>query len=214
MKKILILALATLLSAPLGAAQLYRWVDERGNVEWRDTPPPPTAKNVQQRPVTSSTIPATGMPFSVQQAVKNFPVTLWVTDCGDTCTRARAHLARRGVPYTERSPHADLEAFKKLSGGAMEVPLLFVGNRMLKGYLESDWDSALDGAGYPTTPAIGYKPPPKAVAPKQDAPAAQSAPAPDAGVGAAEAPPPPAGALPPGTLEVPVGLPPVPLPWK
>jgi len=56
MKKILILALATLLSAPLGAAQLYRWVDERGNVEWRDTPPPPTAKNVQQRPVTSSTI--------------------------------------------------------------------------------------------------------------------------------------------------------------
>src|SRR5262245_24004289 len=29
------------------AAQLYRWVDDKGNVEYRDTPPPQNAKKVE-----------------------------------------------------------------------------------------------------------------------------------------------------------------------
>jgi len=123
---------AILVAAPLGAAQLYRWVDEKGNVEWRDTPPPPTAKKVESRKVGGGTVPAAELPYSVQVAMKNFPVTLWATDCGDSCNRARAHLARRGVPYEEKDPRNDFENFKKLSGGS-EVPVLFVGITRLKG---------------------------------------------------------------------------------
>ena len=143
--------------APAGAAQLYRWVDDKGNVEWRDTPPPPSAKSVEQRNVSGNTIQTSTLPYSVQQAVKNFPVTLWVFDCGDPCIRARAHLARRGVPHTERNAQKDLEELKKLIGGT-EVPLLLVGSKQLKGYLENDWDAALDSAGYPRTPLPGMKP--------------------------------------------------------
>lgn len=154
-----LLALAVA-SMPLSAAQLYRWVDEKGNVEWRDTPPPADAKNVEKRTVTTSTIPTTGVPYSVQQAMKNFPVTLWVTNCGESCDRARAHLARRGVPYTEKNPLAEIEGFKKESGGGMEVPLLVVGSSRFKGYLETGWNAALDNAGYPRTPYLGYKAPP------------------------------------------------------
>lgn len=167
-----LLALA-LVSTPLAAAQLYRWVDEKGHVEWRDTPPPPDAKKVEQRRITPSTIPTTDMPYSVQQAMKNFPVTLWVTNCGESCDRARTHLARRGVPYAERNPHVDPEAFKKASGGGMEVPLLMVGSNRLKGYLDTDWDAALDNAGYPRSPYIGYKAPP----PVPDPPPAPKQPA-------------------------------------
>lgn len=143
----------TILIAPLHAAQLYRWVDEKGNVEWRDTPPPATAKKVEQRTVTTSTIPTSELPYSLQQAVKNFPVTLWVTDCGDPCDRARAHLKRRGLPYTDRNPQGDFESFKKLTGGGGEVPLLVVGSTRIKGYHEGEWDTALDIAGYPKTVA-------------------------------------------------------------
>lgn len=158
---ILICALS-IFAAPVGAAQLYRWVDEKGNVEWRDTPPPPTAKKVEQRTIGVSTIPASDLPFSVQQAVKNFPVTLWATpDCGELCDRARSHLNRRGVPYTDKNPQADLEGFKKVSGGGLEIPLLFVGSSRLKGYLESDWDAALDTAGYPKTALFPVKPQPQ-----------------------------------------------------
>ena len=157
----LILASAVV-AAPLNAAQLYRWVDEKGHVEWRDTPPPSTAKKVEQRNVGVNTIQTSELPYSVQQAVKNFPVTLWLTDCGDICDKARAHLNRRGVPHTEKNAQSELAAFKKASGGSTEIPLLFVGSNRLKGYLESDWDAALDAAGYPKTALNPIKPQPKA----------------------------------------------------
>ncbi|HEX6003781.1 MAG TPA: glutaredoxin family protein [Burkholderiales bacterium] len=159
MKRTIGLTLCALMfAAPLYAAQLYRWVDDKGNVEWRDTPPPAAAKKVEQRTIHASTIPTSELPYSVQQAAKNFPVTLWATDCGDLCNRARAHLARRGVPYTDKDPQADFEAFKKASGGGAEVPLLLVGAQRLKGYLESEWDSTLDFAGYPKTALVAVKP--------------------------------------------------------
>jgi glutaredoxin len=167
MKKTLVLHLALwILAAPLGAAQLYRWVDEKGNVEWRDTPPPSTAKKVEQRTLGDNTIQTSDLPYSLQLAVKNHPVTLWITDCGEVCNRARAHLNRRGVPHTERNPQAEMEAFKKISGGGLEVPLLFVGSRQVKGYLESEWDAVLDAAGYPRTAVAGFKPQKPAAAPK------------------------------------------------
>jgi glutaredoxin len=185
MKRILIASLLlTMVIAPLGAAQLYRWVDEKGNVEWRDTPPPPTAKSVEQRRLgTGTPAPASDLPYSLQQAVKNFPVTLWITNCGETCDKARAHLARRGVPHTERNPQNDVEAFKKASGGGMEVPLLLVGSTRVKGYLDTEWDSTLDFAGYPRTALVTIKPKPASAAPEK--PASKPAQQPAAGGAAA-----------------------------
>jgi hypothetical protein len=145
-----------LAAAPVGAAQLYRWVDDKGRVEWRDTPPPPEAKQVEQRNMGSNTIQTSTMPYSMQQAVKNFPVTLWAFDCGEPCTTGRNHLARRGVPYTERNAQKETAELKKLTG-ALDVPVLVVGSRTLKGYLDTDWDAALDAAGYPRTPPPGMK---------------------------------------------------------
>jgi len=155
------------------AAQLYRWVDEKGNVEWRDTPPPPHAKKVEQRNVGANTIETSTLPYSVQQAVKNFPVTLWAFDCGDPCNRARAHLQKRGVPHVERDGQKEHEALKSLTG-TLEMPVLLVGSRQLKGYLESDWDAALDSAGYPKTPPPGVKlkPPAQAASKTAKEPAA------------------------------------------
>lgn len=158
MKTILFTAVTLVLAAgPLSAAQLYRWVDEKGSVEWRDTPPPSTAKKVEQRTLSSgNTIETSNVPFSVQQAMKNHPVTLWAYDCGEPCTDARNHLTRRGIPYTERNSQKDLEGIKKATGGT-QVPVLIVGSVQHKGYLESTWDAALDAAGYPKSPLPGVK---------------------------------------------------------
>lgn len=163
MKAALALALATALCiGSAGAAQLYRWVDEQGRVEWRDTPPPAGAKNVEQRTLGANTIETSGHSFAMQQAMKNHPVTLWVSDCGEPCTRARAHLARRGVPHSARDAQKEWEALKKATG-ALEVPVLTVGATQLKGYAETTWDTALDAAGYPRSapaapPARGQTP--------------------------------------------------------
>jgi glutaredoxin len=159
MRTLSCLALAVaLLAGPVSAAQLYRWVDDKGNVEYRDTPPPANAKKVERRDVSGNTIETSGLPYSVQQAVKKHPVTLWVYDCGDPCVKARAHLVKRGVPHTERNPQKEPDAMKKATGGN-DVPVLFVGSNQLKGYLDTAWDAALDSAGYPKSPPPGYKPP-------------------------------------------------------
>jgi len=183
MNKMLMLIAALVVAGTAQAAQLYRWVDDKGRVEWRDTPPPVSAKKVEKRTVGGSVIETAGLPYSVQQAVKNFPLTLYITDCGEACTKARAHLNRRGLPYTEKNPQADIESYKKLTNGGLEVPLLFVGREALKGYEEGMWDTALDNAGYPRSVA-GARPaaakpvaapvPAKPPAPASDIPPAAS----------------------------------------
>ena len=154
---IVISVLAALSGAAL-AAQLYRWVDEKGNVEWRDTPPPPSVKKFEQRNVVGGTRETSPMPYSLQVAVKSFPVVLWTSNCGEACTQAKAHLAKRGIPYTEKDPQEDFQVFQKTTGGS-EIPVLFVGATRLRGYLDNDWDAALDAAGYPKTPAPGVAKP-------------------------------------------------------
>ena len=184
------------------AAQLYRWVDAKGNVEWRDTPPPASvpAKKIEQRKIGDNITPGEEMPYAVQLAMKNHPVTLWATDCGAVCTNARAHLNRRGIPYTDKNPQSDFEAFKKISPDG-SIPFLQVGNTRLKGYLESEWDNTLDYAGYPRTGvALRSKPPAPTPKPAADGakpagsagatPPGQTAAAPNADAPAAPAPTP------------------------
>lgn len=174
----IVLVLAMALAAGYAtAAQIYRWVDDQGRVEWRDTPPPSTAKKIERRTVGGSLIETSTLPYGLQQSVKNFPVTLYVTNCGESCTQARAHLVRRGIPYTEKNPQADIDAYKKLTSGGMEVPLLFVGKETLKGYLESAWDNTLDAAGYPRQPVPGYVQPKPPASPPPAQPASAPAPA-------------------------------------
>lgn len=174
MKNIAVGLWILLFAAAAQAAQLYRWVDDKGSVEWRDTPPPATAKKVEQRKMGDNVIGAAEVPYAVQLAAKGHPVTLWATDCGPVCTSARAHLSKRGVPYTEKNPQSDFAAFKKLSPGA-SIPLLQVGRIQLQGYLESEWESTLDNAGYPRTGVAPATKPTIAPAPPAPKPAVDGA---------------------------------------
>ncbi|MPZ46202.1 MAG: DUF4124 domain-containing protein [Betaproteobacteria bacterium] len=155
--KFLVLALAVALAVPVHAA-MYKWVDAQGRVQYSDIPPPPNARNAEEQKIVPNTIQTTGAPFAVQEAAKRNPVTVWMSDCGDLCNRARDYLARRGVPHTVRNPsrQSEQEAWKQVSGGDNSVPLLVIGtNQKLKGFDESQWNAALDTAGYPrNAPAL------------------------------------------------------------
>ena len=160
MKSLLIVALLWIATAA-HAAQLYEWVDEKGVKQFTQYPPPPNIKRVQERRLSTNVVETSGPSYSLQQATKNFPVTLYVTDCGDLCKNARAHLGKRGIPYAEKNPQKEdeIDNFKKITGGGMEVPLLVVGQlKTVKGYLASEWDAALDAAGYPSAAVPGAKP--------------------------------------------------------
>ena len=175
MQKWMILALLGVAALAHGA-EVYRWVDEKGVVNYTPFPPPASIKKVEQKKFNSNVVQTSETPYDVQQATKNFPLTLYATpDCGDPCKSARAHLDKRGVPYAEKNPSnpaspEEFESFKKMTGGGLEVPLLVVGQlKMLKGYRTTDWDTALDQAGYPSAAVPGAKP--AAKPPAQPAPA-------------------------------------------
>ena len=183
-----LIALSLLLCAAAAAqAQQYRWVDEKGRVQFSDTPPA-SAKAVRKTGVKAE--PATEapqqVPFEVLQAQKDFPVTLFTAPiCKEPCDLARSALNKRGVPFAEVqvwNPET-LEQLKSRAGSD-NVPALVVGRSAQSGFDPARYNSLLDSAGYPRlgaapersqrapAPPEGYEPPPQAEPVKPESSAA------------------------------------------
>ena len=149
-----LLAVAIALPTVSDAQQVYRWVDAQGRVQYSDQPPPPGTKNVQEKNVGGNSIQNNDLSLVAQDAQKKNPVTMYTSECGESCDAAKAYLNKRGIPHTVVDPTRSLELnkkFKEETGGVV-VPVLKVGEKRLSGWSESSWASALDAAGYPKTP--------------------------------------------------------------
>ena len=155
--RITIAAIATGLSFALAscaasAQQLYRWVDKNGKVTYSQDPPPAgAATKVEQKRLQSSVVETGGLTYEVQQAAKNFPVTIYTgPDCAEPCKSARALLSKRGVPFKEIAvvDEKGLAELKKVSGKE-QLPVLLVGRTMATGFEDNQWNGALDLVGYP-----------------------------------------------------------------
>lgn len=142
--------LLALLAAGAFAQGAYRWVDKDGKVHYSDEPPPAEAKKVEQKRLGASIVGAEKYSYQTRQATANFPVTLYVSaDCADACASARKYLAARNIPYAEKPVNtaAEMESFRKATE-SNSMPTLAVGKMIGKGFLESEWSSLLDTAGY------------------------------------------------------------------
>ena len=148
------LLLALLVSAPVQAAKLYKWVDERGNITYLDHPPPEGQGRVEEKTLRLKPGGDEGDPSSAAAAAK-FPVTLYMTPRCSPCDAVRAHLKRRKIPFTEidvseKNPQAQEEMRQKVQEVA--VPTITVGSKIMRGYIDSLLDGELDQAGYPKLP--------------------------------------------------------------
>lgn len=146
------------LSAFAQAGKVYIYKDATGKTVYSDLPP--QSGEFQQKKLAASVIDTSGYPYEVQQAIKKFPVVLWGAGCGSLCDKARGLLTDRGIPFDNKDPgssSAQLEAFKKLSGGD-SIPVLQVGTRLYTSFLPDAWHSALSAAGYPKTANKAMRP--------------------------------------------------------
>jgi glutaredoxin len=177
------IAIALALAATAAHAQLYRWVDKDGKVQYTDTVPPASARDVQKRARDAGPGDTPQGSFDVQLATKRFPVVLYTSEPCPPCKDARDLLAKRGVPFREVQVGTDQtrDELKKVSG-AVEVPVMTVGRDVQRGFEPAMFNDALDTAGYPKTAPPG--------APQQ---AAKSAPKPQATAEAKPAVEPPRG---------------------
>ncbi len=164
--------LLLVLVAPLAWAQQYRWVDEKGQVHYTDTPPPPSAKSAQKKNLKGSEL-GQQESYEMMQATRKAPVTLYTfTECQAPCQMARDVLNKRGVPFREKqvSSQQMLDELQKVSGGT-NVPVLVVGTQVEKNASPDAFNQALDIAGYPRAGVAkprNQQAPPK---PAPDAPA-------------------------------------------
>ena len=145
----LLLTLCCSLASAQGA---YRWVDQDGKVHYGDRPPAGKSVQAQAVKLTAPEADKT-LPYATREAMRDFPVTLYVTEtCGAGCKEGRELLRRRGIPFTEKtiSTPEDGAALGKLVGSEqVSVPVLLVGDNPLKGFLATEWSILLDAAGYP-----------------------------------------------------------------
>ncbi len=185
--RVSVILAAWLAISATASAQQYRWVDEKGRVQYSDTAPPPSAKEVRKRGYGSAPVKTESqVPFELQRALADFPVTLYTAPiCKQPCTLARDALNKRGVPFKEVQVW-NVETLQQLKAVAPSdnVPALIVGRSVQTGFDPNRYESLLDLAGYPkpgvlpegkqAAPAlpVGYEPPPVAepVAPAPEAP--------------------------------------------
>ena len=152
-----IVALMLLAAAGAAQAQQYRWIDEKGRVQYTDTLPPASARNVEKKNFAGNSV-AAQPGFALTRAMQEAPVKLYThPDCKEPCDIARDVLRRRGVPFSEvvAAEPGTFEELKKVSGGE-GVPVLVVGRNVQTAVSADAYNRALDAAGYPSavdTPA-------------------------------------------------------------
>lgn len=171
----------TLLVTANAHAQLYKWVAPDGKITYSDTPPPSSARKVEEKALAVGPS-STGLPFELANAVKASPVTLYTTSKCEACTDARNFLNTRGIPFAEKTVNNNDEIARlKQAGGDRQLPFATIGSNKQSGFNSDLWDAALTRAGYPASnqlPKTYRNPAPESAAPK--ARTAESKPASDA----------------------------------
>lgn len=144
-----VLLIVGLLGAGAPLLAQYKVVDPDGRVTYTDRPTPSTTAKVQPMRATPGG-EAASLPYELRQVAERYPVTLYSAENCDACAAGRNMLRQRGIPFTEKTvkTEADIQALQRMESSS-ELPVLRIGIQQLKGYIDAEWRSYLDAAGYP-----------------------------------------------------------------
>ncbi|PKO70085.1 MAG: hypothetical protein CVU20_10870 [Betaproteobacteria bacterium HGW-Betaproteobacteria-14] len=151
MKFIHALLLLLALSSQAVWAQPYKWIDAQGRTHYGDRPP----ADARARPVTAAINTYSGTPVlsasdkPAAAAVRREALVIYTTPTCGYCQAAKAHMSKRGIPYTERDVTiSESYAREFRQKGGRGVPLIVAGSRTLNGYSRESLEDLLKGAGY------------------------------------------------------------------
>jgi glutaredoxin len=128
-------------SAQVFAVSIYECEDEDGNRFFQERCPPGTTP-VQEKKLLPDKKEST--------ASLDINATLYsVPEC-DACQEIREFLTFRGISFTDKNVSDNLELQNELKdvAGELKVPVLVVGDTIVKGYNRTEILNALKGAGY------------------------------------------------------------------
>jgi glutaredoxin len=141
-KGLLALALVSTMAALPAAAGVYKWKDAQGRVQFSDRPPGEAqAEPVRIRPHTAIADPQAPAPAA--------RVTMLSTTWCGVCTRARAWLGGKGIPFSEldvEKSEAGRAEYRRLAGRG--VPIILVGEERMDGFNVTRLEQMLKAAGH------------------------------------------------------------------
>jgi len=150
--KLLMAVLLALTASAVQSQTIYRWVDDKGRVQYSEKPPAGASSRAVEQRVTSvgsqgkSEKPQEMKPRTMAQKPS---VTMYMTDWCPYCRQASAYFRRNGVPFAELDIEKNAAAnaeYRRLGGRG--VPLILVGEQRMSGFSEPRMTQMLKAAGY------------------------------------------------------------------
>jgi len=154
MQKLILTSLflvAALTGFSVSAATLYKWIDQDGNVVYQDTPPPNDVQ-FEESEVEGVPIPLSdAVGLQIEEAALVNPVSLYTVAVCDSCDLVRLYLEKSSIPFVEKDVRSNIETQAELEAltGALSVPTLVIGDKVIDGFSRSAIKSALTDAGFP-----------------------------------------------------------------
>jgi glutaredoxin len=148
--QLLVMALALIGFSAAQADTLYKWVDSQGRVSYHDQPPPEGAGyRVEQKVLGENKKPLED--DALAKIVEKYPVVLYSVPVCGSCDLARLYLEKRKIPFTDKNleNNPELQQTLKKKIGSLSAPVITVGEKVMKGYVESLLEGELDDVGYP-----------------------------------------------------------------
>jgi glutaredoxin len=126
------------------ADQLYKWVDQQGNVTYQSSPPPDGAMNVEKSALTSEPV------ADEDEAGETLPIKYYTKPDCPACDQARTYFEEVGVATAEVDISENTSEADKMKKqlGHNDVPTILVGNKSITGFQKKMMDRILTSAGY------------------------------------------------------------------
>lgn len=123
-------------------AEIYKWVDESGQVHYSDS-----KKDDQQAETINVNINSykhatyEAPPKNNGNSTSSKKVTMYSTSWCGYCKKARKHFVASGIPFTEYDIEKDKQAKRKYDAlGGTGVPVILVNNKRMNGFSVSGFN--------------------------------------------------------------------------
>ena len=143
--------LALVFAGPGFTAQLYKWVDDQGNVHYGDSPP----ENADLKKITgevSSFSSVSVEPFQYDPGLVTAPksgksVVMYSTEWCGYCKKAARYFRQKKISFKEYDIEKSEKAardYKRLKGRG--VPLILIGKQRMTGFNQNTFDRIYYGS--------------------------------------------------------------------
>ncbi|HEX5057516.1 MAG TPA: glutaredoxin family protein [Gammaproteobacteria bacterium] len=132
-----------MVAACIARAEIYKWVDEGGNIHYTDKPPEAQQQRLEitgrissyDSPEILPENPAGNPESAANKPAKSKRVVMYSAEWCGVCKRAKQYFAEKHISYTDydidTNPKGKAD-YEKLD--ARGVPVILVGNRRMNGF--------------------------------------------------------------------------------